>query len=98
MGAAIEHGEIDVGLLAPPAETGSLHTHEIDTDEFLLALPDGYRLTGTKPVPRPSPATSTHRGHSGQGLCRNHHIEVSRPTASLHRAPPRWRCHAPIAS
>ncbi|MEM7274606.1 MAG: LysR substrate-binding domain-containing protein [Actinomycetota bacterium] len=51
MVAAIEAGQLDVGLLAMPVETGSLHVEPITEERFLLALPDGHALSGSSPVP-----------------------------------------------
>lgn len=50
MVAAIEAGQIDVGLLAMPVDTGTLHVETVTDERFVLALPEGHALAGTDPV------------------------------------------------
>ncbi len=51
MVTAIENGEVDLGLLAVPIETGSLHVESLFDEPFLLAMPEDHELAGTSPLP-----------------------------------------------
>lgn len=47
---ATEQGELDVGLLAVPVETGALHVEPVGAEEFVLALADDHRLAADDEV------------------------------------------------
>jgi LysR family hydrogen peroxide-inducible transcriptional activator len=47
---AIERGDVDLGLLALPFSTASLHVEPVAEEPFLLALPEGHPLAGKDPV------------------------------------------------
>lgn len=47
---AMERGDLDLGLLATPADTGSLVVETVIDDPFCLALPENHALAGTKPI------------------------------------------------
>jgi len=51
MVTAIGQGNVDLGLLAVPFHTGTLHTEPVADEPFLLALPTGHPLAGTAPLP-----------------------------------------------
>ncbi len=51
MVAAIEHGDVDLGLLAVPYDTASLHVEPVTREPFHLALPAGHELAGTASLP-----------------------------------------------
>jgi LysR family hydrogen peroxide-inducible transcriptional activator len=48
---AVEKGDVDIGLLAIPIDTRSLHVETILEEPFLLALPEGHELSGSDPLP-----------------------------------------------
>ena len=48
---AIGGGDVDLGLLAVPVDTASLHVEEIAAEPFVLALPLGHPLAGSDPLP-----------------------------------------------
>lgn len=49
---AIETGRVDIGLLAVPVDTGSLHVEVIGDEEFVLALPADHALASSDaPLP-----------------------------------------------
>ena len=48
---AIENGDVDLGLLAVPIETGSLHVEPLFDEPFLLAMPEDHELVGSNPLP-----------------------------------------------
>lgn len=50
MVAAVEAGEIDMGLLAVPYDTGALRIRTLAEEPFLLAMPEGHRLSGVSPL------------------------------------------------
>lgn len=64
---AVERGEIDLGLLATPVDTGALHVEVIGSEPFLLALPDDHDMAGTDEVPvsalRDLPVLLLEEGH-----------------------------------
>lgn len=43
--AALDHGEIDVGVLHPPLERGHLELRRLPAEQLVLALPAGHPLT-----------------------------------------------------
>lgn len=47
----IRQGNMDLGLIALPFETGDLHVEQIGEEPFLLATSEGHRLSGSSPVP-----------------------------------------------
>lgn len=51
MVSAIECGQVDLGLLAIPVDTGTLHVEPILHEDFYLALPEGHDLSGSDPLP-----------------------------------------------
>ncbi len=51
MVSAIEQGEVDLGLLATPFETGKLHVVPLAEDPFCLAVPSAHHLAKQKLVP-----------------------------------------------
>lgn len=48
--AAIDSGEVDIGLLALPVNTSTLHTEIVGHDEFVLALPAGHAQAKRSPA------------------------------------------------
>jgi LysR family hydrogen peroxide-inducible transcriptional activator len=46
----LRHGEIDVGILALPADSGGLRTRKLYDEPFLLAVPDAHRLAARAQV------------------------------------------------
>jgi LysR family hydrogen peroxide-inducible transcriptional activator len=48
---AIEDGSVDLGLLATPVDTGSLHVHALCKEDFVLAVPRRHRLAKGGPLP-----------------------------------------------
>ena len=48
---AIADGSLDVGLLATPYDTGSLHVRELGVEDFVLTLPVGHELAASGPIP-----------------------------------------------
>ena len=51
MVAAAQSGNVDLGLLAVPYDTGSLHVEPVADEPFHLALPGGHRLAGAESLP-----------------------------------------------
>lgn len=50
--AAVEVGELDLGVVATPYETGSLHVEELCDEPFRLAVPDDHPLAAAvTPLP-----------------------------------------------
>jgi LysR family transcriptional regulator, hydrogen peroxide-inducible genes activator len=49
----VASGELHLGLLATPADTGDLHVEEVAADPFVVALPEGHPL-----LDRPAPMTT----------------------------------------
>ncbi len=47
----VRQGNMDLGLMALPFDTGDLHVEEIGEEPFLLATAEGHTLAGTEPVP-----------------------------------------------
>ena len=48
--AAVESGDLDLGLLATPYDTGQLTVHPIGDEPFVLALPEEHELSGEPSV------------------------------------------------
>ncbi len=46
----VKQGDIDMGLIALPFDTGDLHVEVLQDDPFVLACADGHDLAGTSPV------------------------------------------------
>ncbi len=46
----VEGGELDLAILALPAETGALQTRSLFEEEFLVAMPERHRLAARKRV------------------------------------------------
>ena len=44
--AAVETGAVDIGLLATPAATGTLHVESVATEAFSLVVPEKHQLSG----------------------------------------------------
>jgi LysR family hydrogen peroxide-inducible transcriptional activator len=47
----MENGDLDLGLLAVPYDTGSLHVEPLEDESFHVALPRGHELESTEPLP-----------------------------------------------
>lgn len=47
----VRQGEMDMGLIALPYETGELHVDVLGEESFVLATSQGHKLSGTTPAP-----------------------------------------------
>lgn len=47
----LENGDLDLGLLATPYDTATLHVEPLGDESFLVALPCGHELESTAPLP-----------------------------------------------
>ncbi len=64
----IEEGNVDLGLLAMPVDTGRLHVHELAEEDLVLAIPTDHPLAvGSGPLPlaalRDLPVLLMEEGH-----------------------------------
>ncbi len=47
---SVKQGDIDIGLIALPFDTGDLHVEALDDDPFMLACAEGHELAGEAPA------------------------------------------------
>lgn len=47
----VRQGEMDMGLIALPYDTGELHVDVLGQESFVLATSEGHKLSGTMPAP-----------------------------------------------
>ena len=79
----VRQGEMDMGLIALPYDTGELHVDVLGEESFVLATSEGHKLSGTTPAPlsvlQDAPVLLLEEGH----CLRDHALAVCRAHGSL---------------
>lgn len=75
--AGLRSGQLDIGLLRPPAATDGLTLETLRTDRLVVAVPEGHRQAGASAI---EPAELRHDDfvvHAGRGLSVMNDVAVS---------------------
>ena len=79
----VRQGEMDMGLIALPYDTGELHVDVLGEESFVLATSEGHKLSGTTPAPlsvlQDAPVLLLEEGH----CLRDHALTVCQSLRSV---------------